>query len=240
VSPSGFDKLWSKCPASATLSSKAPYVASEATVSGSACHWMAEKVLKQELIDLDPTEHFVGQKYKDGDIEVTIDEKLVKKALAYSNYVFKKQEEMEAEMLIEEKLYVHEVNDHLFGTADIILIGKDKISLIDLKSGKWPVEVIDNGQLKIYTLGAVARWGGEYQYENVIFQNGKAKETTLDLHELVDWGLGYLKDCVDAALEKNPKEVVGQQCLLCKGKTYCKSYNNFTENGGKILWKPNR
>ena len=143
MSPSGFDKLWSKCPASATLSSKAPYVASEATVSGSACHWMAEKVLKQELIDLDPTEHFVGQKYKDGDVEITIDEKLVKKALAYSNYVFNKQKEMEAEMLIEEKLYVHEVSDHLYGTADIILIGKDKISLIDLKSGKWPVEVVE-------------------------------------------------------------------------------------------------
>tara|TARA_Y100001963_G_scaffold132866_1_gene191926 strand:+ start:867 stop:1604 length:738 start_codon:yes stop_codon:yes gene_type:complete len=240
ISPSAFDKLWSKCPASASLSAKAPYVATEATVTGSAAHWMAEKIMRQELIDIDPYKHFVGQTYADGEVKITIDKKLVQKSLAYANYVLKKKEEMKAEMLIEEKVYVSEVSDYLFGTADIILIGKDKISLIDFKSGKWPVEAINNGQLKIYTLGAVMRWGDKYKYENVIFQNGKAKETTLDLHDLVDWGLGYLKEKVELALEKNPTEVVGQQCLLCKGKHLCKKYTEFKSNGGNIIWKRNQ
>ena len=64
-------------------------------------------------------------------------------------------------LLIEERVSMEEISEHIWGTADAILIGEKELEIIDLKSGKFPVDVENNTQLLIYALGALSRYGNE-------------------------------------------------------------------------------
>ncbi len=67
----------------------------------------------------------------------------------YVEYVQQRQEELEGNLLIEEKLHIDEISPECWGTGDALILGKksNRIAVIDLKSGKFPVDVEHNEQL---------------------------------------------------------------------------------------------
>ena len=147
-SPSSADR-WFKCPASAYLNYQAEYTVGLPAATGTLIHSMTEMLLKDRLRDMTLRDYWIGRKEVVEDFEIEVDEDMVACAEVYVDYIEKRQKELGARSVIEEKVYLDEISGKCFGTADCILIAEDRICVIDLKSGKWPVEAVKNKQLKV-------------------------------------------------------------------------------------------
>jgi hypothetical protein len=124
---------------------------------------MCEMLLKGRLKDMTLRDYWLGKVQVVEDFEIEVDEDMIACAETYVEYIHKRKEELNAggKMLIEEKVFMDEISTKCFGTADTILLVKIALAVIDLKSGKWGVDVERNKQLMIYGLGALARYGDE-------------------------------------------------------------------------------
>ena len=137
--------------------------------------------------------------------------------------------------MIEEKVYLNEISDKCYGTADCILLSENRICVIDLKSGKWAVDPVKNKQLMIYGLGALTRYGGgnpDITMELTIVQpkvSNPIKTFEISAPNLVHWGFNDLKPAVDACFEENPQFVAGDHCRFCAFKPNCDTYKRYEE-----------
>ena len=157
-SPSA-SKRWITCPGSISLSEDVPYSSSYAAASGTLVHNMVEMLLKGHLENVSLSDYWLDKKEVYDDFEVTVTKDMIKCAETYVHYVETRTQELEGKLLIEEKLRIDEISEDCWGTGDAVILGKksNRIAVIDLKSGKFPVEVQDNTQLMIYGLGALSR-----------------------------------------------------------------------------------
>lgn len=231
-SPSSSDR-WFKCPASAYLNYSAEYKVGIPAATGTLIHEMCEMLLKGRLKDMTLRNYWLGKVQVVEDFEIEVDEDMIACAETYVEYIHKRKEELNAKMLIEEKVFMDEISTKCFGTADTILIGEDRIAVIDLKSGKWGVDVERNKQLMIYGLGALARYGDENTtMELTIVQprgwhkDGPIRTYEISATNLVDWGYNDLKQATDACDEENPRYVAGDHCRFCNAKADCDTYKN--------------
>jgi len=188
-------------------------------------------LLKGRLKDMTLRDYWLGKVQVVEDFEIEVDEDMIACAETYVEYIYKRKEELNAKMLIEEKVYMDEISTKCFGTADTILIGEDRIAVIDLKSGKWGVDVERNKQLMIYGLGALARYGDENTtMELTIVQprgwhkDGPIRTYEISATNLVDWGYNDLKQATDACDEENPQYAAGDHCRFCNAKADCDTY----------------
>ena len=230
-SPSSSDR-WFECPASAYLNYSAEYTVNIAAATGTLIHEMCEMLLKGRLKDITLEEYWLGKVVDIEDFQIEVTEDMVKCAETYVEYIFKRKEELNATMVIEEKVYMDEISDKCFGTADCILIGEDRICVIDLKSGKWPVEAVKNKQLMIYGVGAFIRYGNEnpdITMELTIVQpriKNAIKTFEITTPNLLSWATQDLKQATDACDEENPQRVAGDHCRFCAAKTDCDEYKS--------------
>lgn len=230
-SPSSSDR-WFECPASAYLNYSAEYTVNIAAATGTLIHEMCEMLLKGRLQDISLEEYWLGKVVDMEDFQIEVTEDMVKCAETYVEYIFKRKEELNATMVIEEKVYMDEISDKCFGTADCILIGENRICVIDLKSGKWPVEAVKNKQLMIYGVGAFIRYGNEnpdITMELTIVQpriKNAIKTFEITTPNLLSWAIQDLKQATDACDEENPQRVAGDHCRFCAAKTDCDEYKS--------------
>ena len=145
---------WSICPASPTKSAEYPGETSRAAVEGTIVHNISEMILKGKFKDIDPREYWIGQEIELEGETITVSPNNYDSAVFYVDYVKRRTEELKGTLLIEEQVEVTEIHEALWGTSDAIIIGKDRIAVIDYKNGRWNVEAEGNTQLKIYGLGA--------------------------------------------------------------------------------------
>ena len=87
-----------------------------------------------------------------------------------------------------------------FGTADVVILSKHSIRVIDLKFGKGvPVSAVDNPQLRLYALGAYSKFKEEYpeikEVEYVIHQPrlDSISSDGTSVQKLVDWANYFVK-----------------------------------------------
>ncbi len=110
----------------------------------------------------------------------------------YSDYVFEqytkaKRYDEKVQIFIEQKLDFSCYVPDGFGTGDAVIISKGKIQIIDLKYGQGLlVNAEHNSQMMLYALGALKKFGKEYDIKKarmVIFQlrreNVSVWETTV-------------------------------------------------------------
>ena len=229
-SPSSADR-WFKCPASAYLNYQAEYTVGLPAATGTLIHSMTEMLLKNRLRDMTLRDYWLGRKEVIEDFEIEVDEEMVSCAEVYVDYIQKREKELGARRVIEEKVYLDEYSDKLFGTADCILLAENRICVIDLKSGKWVVDPFKNKQLMIYALGALIRYGGsnaDITMELTIVQP-KDKKSPIKTHEisapnLLHWGDTDLTKAVIACDEKSPQYNFGDHCRFCNAKANCDEY----------------
>ena len=123
-----------------------------------------------------------------------------------------------------------EVTDDYYGTADLILITPDVLEVADAKFGRWEVDPVDNGQGKIYLLGA----GDLLDFQKKHRQLRKARFTILQPtvdHPVKHWDqpltkfLEWAKEvgaAVDATLDPNAPRIPGpDQCRFCPANGTC-------------------
>ncbi len=86
-----------------------------------------------------------------------------------------------------------------FGTADVVILSKHTIRVIDLKFGKGvPVSAIDNTQLRLYALGAYSKFKEEYpDIKEVSYTIHQPRLDSIStdgttVNKLIDWANYFL------------------------------------------------
>lgn len=123
-----------------------------------------------------------------------------------------------------------------FGTADVVVLSKNSIHVIDLKFGRGiPVSARDNPQLRLYALGAWSKFKEDFpeitEVKYTIHQprldSITSDQTTV--HKLVDWANYFVKPKAKKAWSGSGEFIPGDWCQFCRAKAQCRAradYNN--------------
>lgn len=226
--------LVTKCPFA--LSVKTPNEVSQAASEGTARHAEMEKIVKM---------------HESFGLTTTSDDFLVSKT---ANFLLFLLDGMDENRVVLSELRVH-FNDLLnvepdkaFGTADLVIYEpvSKRLSILDYKFGRVPVNATNNVQLSIYAYGTL-----------FYLMDSKIINTVIDVQEIVLGILqpqaeqlynsfnttpaqlfGFLQNIIKPVdfvkyLETNDakdlKKCAGEHCtsLFCKGKERCRAYHDW-------------
>ena len=121
-----------------------------------------------------------------------------------------------------------------FGTADVVILSKHSIRVIDLKFGKGiPVFAQDNPQLRLYALGAYSKFKEEWpdvrEVSYTIHQPRLDSISTdgTSISKLVDWANYYVKPKAKKAWSGAGEFLPGEWCQFCRAKAQCRARSDF-------------
>ena len=121
-----------------------------------------------------------------------------------------------------------------FGTADVVILSKYKIRVIDLKFGKGiPVAAMDNTQLRLYALGAYSKFKEEYpelrEVEYTIHQPrlDSISSDGTSITKLIDWANYFVKPKAKKAWSGAGEFLPGDHCQFCRAKAQCRARSDY-------------
>jgi hypothetical protein len=214
-----------QCPGSYRLESLMPYEpAGEAAAIGTAIHELSEIILsgKEVPAGTDPDHVAMAQGYAD-----------------FVNTLVENPRKKLIEVNLDEGL--KSLHPALGGTADAILVDGDHLIILDLKTGRVPVEAKDNKQMLTYALGAMRQFKAPSHITCTmhIYQPkvGHSKWTVTG-QDLVDHG-ARLKAAAELALTDDaPTSPSPDACRYCKAKTICPSMREKVQETARSDFKP--
>ena len=131
-----------------------------------------------------------------------------------------------------------------FGTADVVILSKYSIRVIDLKFGKGvPVSALDNTQLRLYALGAYSKFKEDFP---------ELKEVSYTIHQprldsistdgtsvakLVDWANYFVKPKAKKAWSGSGEFLPGEWCQFCRAKATCRARSDFNTELARLEFK---
>ena len=221
-------KQWLNCPPSARLQEHFPNESSEYAAEGtfahSVCEYKVKKYLRERVKRPQSKELYTDE------IEQITD--------VYVEFVIGVIEQMKRNgcaplVLVEERVDYSHVAPSGFGTADMLIVGKDEngkglLHIIDFKAGQGVfVDAEHNSQMMLYALGGLSAYGYIYDVETVRMsiiqprlENIGTCEMTVD--ELSDWGES-IKEPARMAYEGKGEQKTGDWCRFCRAKPVCKA-----------------
>ena len=221
-------KQWLHCPPSARLqenfpNESSPY-AEEGTFAHSVCEYKVRKYL-HERVSRPQSEEFYTE-----EIDAITD--------VYAEFVITIIEQMrrngcEPLVLVEERVDYSHIAPSGFGTADMLIIGKDEngkglLHVCDFKTGQGVfVDADHNSQMMLYALGGLAAYGYIYEIETVrmsIIQPRLDNISTFESTraELEAWGES-IKPIAKMAFEGKGEQKAGDWCRFCRAKPVCRA-----------------
>ena len=214
---------WMNCTPSARLEQEFQEYESTAAKEGTAAHALAEHKLKRKLKMR--SDRPVSE-FNDEDMELYTDD--------YSDYVYEQYKKAQrydenAQIFIEQRLDFSCYVPDGFGTGDAVIISKGKIQIIDLKYGQGVlVNAENNSQMMLYALGALKKFGKDYEIKKVklvIFQprreNVSVWETTVT--QLKKWAEKKLRPRAEMAFKGTGNYQPGSHCQFCKAAAKCRA-----------------
>lgn len=245
LSASG-SKRWLACTPSARLEAtlpeqKKPKNAFDFSAEGTTAHSLAEIKLLHHFGKIDTDEfnreyEIVKQtQYYNDDFEAHVD-----------NYVLYVRSQVGDgdEPMFEQKTDFSDWVPEGFGTADVVILSKNKIRVIDLKFGAGiPVDAKDNPQLRLYALGAYSKFKELYpeirEVEYTIHQPRLNSITTdsTTLNKLIDWATFYVKPKAKRAWVGDGEFVAGDHCQFCRAKAQCRARADFNTALAKMEFR---
>jgi hypothetical protein len=160
----------------------------------------------------------------------------------YTDYVFKlknlyggiTKSNSPLSLYVEQKVDFSETVPGGFGTADVIIIAKDIIHIIDLKYGQGvKVEAENNTQLLLYAIGALSLTKEPIEHIMMHIVQPRLDHIShwgISISELDQWK-GYLKAKAEIALHPNAPRIPSEDaCRWCKAKSECPALYNFTKD----------
>lgn len=218
---------WLNCPPSALINAQAEHKESDAAKQGTAAHELAEWKIHNELIaGGDEKRPFPKT------VDPWHDEEMERHTNAYLGFVADALDDLKdrgAELLLEQRLDFSTWVPEGFGTGDAVIIADNVIHVIDLKYGEGiVVDAVENPQLALYGLGAVATFGDLYDLDTVkltIFQprrdNISTWETTVE--DLLAWGEETVKPAAELAIDGKGEYKPGSWCQWCHIRSTCRA-----------------
>lgn len=231
LSASGASR-WLNCTPSARLEERFEKVQTDYAAEGTLAHEFAEVGVK-----------FAAGKIQKREYSKTIDqlrkhhlytdemEDEVQKHIDYVLEQFTEARRLtkDALLITEEKIDLTDYIEEGFGTGDDIIIADHIMEIIDLKYGKGVrVSAADNSQLKLYALGALAKYEMLFDITTVrlaIVQPRLDSISTweISVEDLKAWGDEIVKPkAVEAYAGEGPFKV-GEWCRFCKAKATCRA-----------------
>ena len=221
-------KQWLHCPPSVRLQEGFPnessVYAQEGTFAHEVCEYKVRKYL-HERVKRPQSEEFYTE-----EIEAITD--------TYAEFVISVIEQMkrngsEPLVLVEERVDYSHIAPSGFGTADMLIIGKDEegrglLHIVDFKAGSGIyVDVDHNSQLSLYALGGLHAYGYIYPIETIrmtIVQPRLENINTFECsrEELEAWGES-IKPIAQMAFEGKGEQTPGEWCRFCRAKPVCRA-----------------
>ena len=132
-----------------------------------------------------------------------------------------------------------------FGTADVVILSKHAIRVIDLKFGKGvPVSAIDNTQLRLYALGAYSKFKEEYpDLKEVSYTIHQPRLDSISsdgtsIAKLVDWANYFVKPKAKKAWAGSGEFLPGEWCQFCRAKAQCRARSDFNNQIAALEFRP--
>ena len=131
-----------------------------------------------------------------------------------------------------------------FGTADVVILSEHSIRVIDLKFGRGiPVYAEDNSQLRLYALGAYAKFKEEFP--NIKEVSYTIHQPRLDsistdgtsINKLLDWANYFVKPKAKKAWAGSGEFLPGEWCQFCKAKAQCRARSDFNTSLAQLEFK---
>ena len=221
-------KQWLHCPPSVRLQENFPnessVYAAEGTLAHEVCEYKVRKYLKERV------KRPQSEEYDTEEIEQITD--------VYAEFVISIIEQMkengcEPLAFVEERVDYSHIAPSGFGTADMLIIGKNEngrglLHVCDFKTGAGVfVDADYNSQMMLYAIGALAAYGFLYDIEIVrmsIIQPRLDNISTFECsrQELEDWGES-IKPIAKLAFEGKGEQHPGDWCRFCRAKPVCKA-----------------
>ena len=229
LSPSAAER-WINCPGSIHLSEQCPDQDSDSdyTKEGTVAHSLCEIKLKKFNGELKTRAYNSELKsikesgYYDGEMEEASDFYLTNVTEIFNGAGD------DAELLVEQQFKLDKYVPGSFGTSDAVVIGNNKIEIIDFKYGKGvKVSAKENPQLRLYGLGTATLFGGLYDFDTVrltIIQPRLDWVSTeeIKLSDLVKWANDVVVPQANKAAEDADEYACGDWCRWCPAKALCR------------------
>jgi len=252
LSASG-SKRWLMCTPSARLESTLP----EQKRSSSGIDFSAEGTLAHSLGEIRLRLNFNQITQEDYDTEY----QEIKDHKIYQAYSSDERDDFEANVdnyvlyvrsqigegdtpLFEQRVDFSDWVPDGFGTADVVILSKHSIRVIDLKFGKGiPVSAQDNTQLRLYALGAWSKFKEEYpdikEISYTIHQPRLDSISTdgTSISKLIDWANYYVKPKAKKAWSGSGEFLPGEWCQFCKAKAQCRARSDFNTELTRLEFK---
>mgnify|MGYP004561106255 CR=1 FL=1 len=142
-------------------------------------------------------------------------------------YLSAKDRDPSTRLLLEQRLDYSTWVPSGFGTGDCVIVSDSLLEVCDYKHGMGiPVDAVDNPQLRLYGLGAIAKFGQLYDFPAVrmtIIQPRleSVSEETLDREALLDWAETEVRERAQLAWKGIGDFVPGDHCRFCPANAVC-------------------
>lgn len=142
-------------------------------------------------------------------------------------YLSAKDRDPSTRLLLEQRLDYSTWVPSGFGTGDCVIVSDSLLEVCDYKHGMGiPVDAVDNPQLRLYGLGAIAKFGQLYDFPSVrmtIIQPRleSVSEETLDREALLAWAEAEVREKAQLAWKGIGDFVPGDHCRFCPAKAVC-------------------
>jgi len=252
LSASG-SKRWLSCTPSARLEATLP----EPKRSSGGVDFSAEGTLAHSLGEIRLRLYFnqIGHDEYDREYEI------IKTHSIYQNYTPNEREDFEANVdnyvlyvrsqigegdtpLFEQRVDFSDWVPDGFGTADVVILSKHSIRVIDLKFGRGvPVYAQDNTQLRLYALGAYAKFKEEWlEIKEVSYTIHQPRLDSIStdgtsIAKLVDWANYFVKPKAKKAWSGAGEFLPGEWCQFCKAKAQCRARSDFNTELARLEFK---
>ena len=218
LSPSAAHR-WMNCPPSACLEREFPSSSSEVAAEGTAAHALCEHKLRKLLKLRSKRPH---SDFEDDEMDRCSDD--------YVSFVQEQMGEIPSPMvLVEQRLDITRYVTEAFGTADCIIVGGDRLHIVDFKYGMGVlVEAEHNPQMMLYALGALELLDGIYDIQKIsvsIFQPRRENVCTWSLpkEELLRWARDDLVEKARLAYAGEGEYCAGEWCTFCRASVRCRA-----------------
>jgi len=235
LSASG-SKRWLSCTPSAKLEATLPEQkrgpgAFDFSQEGTTAHSLAEAKLRYHFGQIGTEEYenevrsVKATPYYNDDFEAHVD--------SYVLYVRSQIGEGDTP-LFEQRVDFSDWVPDGFGTADVVILSKYSIRVIDLKFGKGiPVSAQDNPQLRLYALGAYSKFKEDFpELKEVSYTIHQPRLDSISsdgttIAKLVDWANYFVKPKAKKAWSGAGEFLPGDWCGFCRAKAQCRARSDY-------------
>lgn len=237
---------WMACTPSVALEEQFPESTSTYAEEGTFAHEIGDLIINYNLGNM--TKRTFNTRLNKLKKEEFFNQDLLESVEDYANQVWEFVNEVKANckdviVLTEQKLDFSEYVEDGFGTGDVVIIADGQVHVIDLKFGKGVgVSAVDNPQLRLYGLGALASYEMLYDIDTVkttIIQPrlGMTTSEVLTVEDLINWAEEEVRPAAIKATAGEGDFIVGDHCRFCRARKTCRARTDYNLELTKMEFK---